>query len=107
MNSLIPSPALNFLPNHFFQPIASHRPNKTSPSPSLYTDDNRIISPMSSTQPDAPSPMTDNQLELELDHFITEQRRLHGMNNAFTIHQLTHLASFSVSSTHSALIAPI
>ena len=88
-----------------FQPIASHLPDKTSPSPSSYTDAAPIFSPMSSKQPDAASPMTDNQLKLELDNFITQQH-LHGTNNALTIHQLTHSTSTSKCSTHSVDIAP-
>ena len=88
-----------------FQPINSRISNETSPSPSSYTDPTPILSPMSSTHPDAPSPMTDNQLDLELNNFITQQKHLHNTNNALTTHQLTHSASTSESSTHSVHIA--
>ena len=60
---------------------------------------------MLSNQPDAPGPMTDNQLEHKLDNFITEQQHLNDTNNKLTIHQLTHSASTSVSSTDSVPIA--
>ena len=61
---------------------------------------------MLSNQPDAHRQMTDNQLEHELDSFITQQQHLHDTNNAITIHQLTHSASTSETSTHSVNIAP-
>ena len=41
--------------------------------------------------------MTDNQLEHELDHFITQQQRLLDTSNILAIHQLTHSASTSES----------
>ena len=61
---------------------------------------------MSSNQPDAPSPMTDNQLEHELDIFITQRKHPHDTNNAISIHQLTYSASSIESSIHSVHIAP-
>ena len=89
-----------------FQPIVSQLPNEISPSPFSHTDATPIFSPMSTNQPDAPSPMNDNQLEHELDNFITQQQNLHDITNAFTIHQLNHSASTSESSIHSVHIAP-
>ena len=46
--------------------------------------------------------MTDNQLGLELDNFITQQQHLYSTNNALTIHQLARSASTSESSSNSA-----
>ena len=61
---------------------------------------------MSSDQPDPPSPMTDNQLERELDIFLTQQQHHHNTTNALTTHQLLHSASTSESSINSTNTAP-
>ena len=53
--------------NHFFSPLLKPYP---SLSPSSPTDASPILSPLSSIEPDAPSPITDDQLEHNLDEFI-------------------------------------
>ena len=68
-----------------FQPIVSQLPHEPSTFPSSYTDATLIFSPMSSNQSNAPGPMTNNQLELELDNFITQQQHLHNTNNVLKI----------------------
>ena len=84
-----------------FQPFTSQFPNKHSPAPSSYTDATPIIYPICSDQPDPFSPMTDNQLEHELDNFITLQQHIHN-TNTLTIHQPTRSTSASESSIQSA-----
>ena len=60
---------------------------------------------MSSDLPDATSTMTHNQLEHELDKFITQEYQLHHTNKVLTIHQLTYSASISEPSIHSVHVA--
>ena len=50
--------------------------------------------------------MADNQLDHELEIFITQQQHLHNTTIALTIHQLTLSTSTSESSIHSTNTAP-
>ena len=89
INSLTPNVDLEIFPNHHFNPLFL---NETSPFPFPNTDATTILSAMSSNRPDAPGPMTENQLDKELDNFTKQQQYHHGTNNALTIHQLAHAA---------------
>ena len=80
-----PSPSSFSRP--LFQSINSQILNESSPAPSSYTDTTPIPSPMSTDQPDPPSPITDKQLEHELDNFITLQHHLHN-THTLTLHNI-------------------
>ena len=96
MNSSTHDEFHTFLPPSF-QPITL-TPVGISLSSSPHTDATPIIPPLSSNAPDVPSPITDDQLEHDLDGFFTHQHQIHNTNNWITIHQLTHSASNSKSS---------
>ena len=64
------------------------------------------LSPLSSHAPDAPSPMTDDQLEHDLDDFLKNQQQFHDNNNALIFHPITHSTSTSRSSTSAIRNAP-
>ena len=84
-------------PQPLFQPITPPIPDEPYPSTSSYTDATSI--PLSSNEPDAPSPITGDQLEHDLDNFITNQQEIHD-----TIFSLSF--NFRISSTPSIHIAP-
>ena len=50
--------------------------------------------------------MTDDQLEYDLNDFIRSQQQLHNTNRQLTIHDLTHSAPPSETSTSSIRNAP-
>ena len=58
-----------------FNPIISSVPviKLSSNLGSFYTDATQILSTFSSFHPDTPSPMTDDQLEHDLNHYIQHQ----------------------------------
>ena len=99
MNSRTPSPALPlFRMSTFF---ATHS-DSNSPAPSSYTDATTIFSPKVSDQPDPSRPVTE-ELEHELDKFITLQQQLQN-NNTHTILNLAHSVSSCESSNPASTV---
>ena len=99
MNSKNPSSARPFFRN---PPSVHSTPDEPSPAPSSYTDATPILSPMSSDQPDSPCPVNE-ELENELDNFITLQQQLQNPNT-LTIHHLSQSITSSKSSNPAATI---
>ena len=95
-NSLILNPASRLFHNHSSSPSLLSFPMTVLPLPP-YILTLSLASPMSSNQPDPPKLMTDNQLDHELDIFITQQQHLHNTTIALTTHQLTQFTSTSES----------
>ena len=69
-----PVPTIIFQP--IFQPINPSTPVENSNSTSSHTDATPLLSPLSSYAPDVPSPITDDQLEHDLDYFFSHQQQI-------------------------------
>ena len=64
------------------------------------------LSPLSSHAPDAPSPMTNDQLEHDLDDILNNQQQFLDNNNPLVFHPITDSTSTSGSSTSAIRNAP-
>ena len=104
-NSIIP--ILTPQPVHFFatpfRPLHTLTPNKTSPAPSSYTEATPVFSPMKNDQPEPSSPVNE-ELEHELDNFITLQQLLQN-TKALIIHHLSQSIYSSESSNPASTVA--
>ena len=95
MNSQIPSLAHPLFPT----PLSTtpyHIPNEPSSAPSSYTD----ATPITSDPPDPPSPV-DEELENELDSFVTLEQHLQNPNT-LKIHHLSQTITSSESSNQAS-----
>ena len=86
-------PSSSTLSQHPFQPIHIQITDEPSSAPSFYTDATTIYSPMTSDPPDNSSPV-DNELENELENFITLQQILQHPNTLI-IHHLSQTITSS------------
>ena len=93
-------------PSTFSQPLPSTphpTPDEPSPAPSPYTDATPILCLRTGDQPDPPSPVNE-ELENELDNFLTLQQQLQNPNT-LTIHHLSQSTLSSNSSKPACTIA--
>ena len=79
-----------------FRPLHTPTPDETYPDPFSYTDATPILSPMTSDPHDLHRPV-DEELENELDNFITLEQQVQ-KPNTLTIHHLSQTITSSVSS---------
>ena len=93
-------------PSTFSQPpfrqLHTPTPDEPFSAPSSFTDATPILSPMIGDQPDTPSPI-DEELENELDIFITLQQQLQNPNT-LTIHHLLQSITSAESSNSASTI---
>ena len=75
-----------------FQPIQTQTLKENYPAPSSFTNSTSTFSPMTSDQPDPSSPLTED-LEHEVDNFITLQQQLQN-DNTLTIRNLANRILF-------------
>ena len=85
-----------------FRPPHTSTPDEPSPAPSSYTDVTRILFPKISDQPDPSSPVKE-ELENQLNNFITLQLQLQNLNR-LTHHHLSQSISSSESSNPASTI---
>ena len=86
-------------PSTFSHPLSTtpyHIPNEPSSAPSSYTD----ATPITSDPPDPPSPV-DEELENELDSFVTLEQHLQNPNT-LKIHHLSQTITSSESSNQAS-----
>ena len=80
--------------------------NQILPNCFSYTVATPSFSPLSCTLPDTPSPTKDDQLEHDFSDFIQHQQQISNTDRQLSIHQLTHSASPSETSTPSIRNTP-